>query len=405
MYKEGSIEWWNLVVDLGVLEGIIENFAISNNCASVLTTVDGTPVTRTCNFTDFCKTMRTINGGQGCRKSDAEGGRRAIASGDVKIYRCHSGLLDMAAPIVLSEDKVVGILLMGQVKLREYNRSEVKNLADRFWDVPPETKDYLIDRFLEIPVVDEEQLRRSAELLKLVATHIISICEKHLYERQFLEKDISIMKKRVNKEALDRNLKQAQIRTLQSKLNPHFIFNTLNIISHLAMFEGAWQTQEITVKFAEYLRYVLGKQKRGNFVALNDELNCVSRFLDICKFRFGERFSFEIDAEPSTLQAFVPFMLLQPVVENAIVHGVEPSIEPVHVSIKSLIKGDFLKLTVKDNGVGCDVENLKKGIGLNNLEEKLRLYFKEKGRVNFKSTPGEGAEVRITMPIVREEEK
>ncbi|MBO8154524.1 PocR ligand-binding domain-containing protein [Thermovirga sp.] len=405
MYREGTLEWWKYVVDVDALEGIVENFAVSNNYAAILTTPEGTPVTKPCNFSNFCKIIRSIDGGERCRKSDAEGGRKAITSGDVKIYTCHAGLIDMAVPIMLSEDKTVGILLMGQVKLREYTRKEVQELADRFWHFDYKERERLIESFLKIPVVDEEQLRRSAMLLKLVASHIVTICEKHLSERKFLEKGITIMKRKVNKEALERNLKQAQVRSLQNKLNPHFIFNTLNVISRLAMFEGAKQTQELTIKFAEYLRYVLGKQKRGNFVMLKDELDCAKCFLDIYKSRFGERLSFEIDAEPETLNVFVPFMLLQPVVENAVVHGVEPSVRPACVAIKSCIKGDYLYLTVKDDGVGCDTEKLKKGLGLSNLEEKVRLYFREKANIAFKSSPNEGTEVQIVIPIVREGER
>jgi ligand-binding sensor protein len=403
MYREGTLEWWKHVVDVDALEGIVENFAVSNNYAAILTTPEGIPVTKPCNFSNFCEIIRSIDGGESCRRSDAEGGRKAITSGDVKIYRCHAGLIDMAVPIMLSEDKTVGILLMGQVKLREYTRKEVQELADRFWSFDQREKERLIDNFLKIPMVDEEQLRRSAMLLKLVASHIVTICEKHLSERKFLEKGIAIMKRKVNKEALERNLKQAQVRSLQNKLNPHFIFNTLNVISRLAMFEGAKQTQELTIKFAEYLRYVLGKQKRGNFVMLKDELDCVRCFLDIYKSRFGDRLSFEIDAEPESLDVFVPFMLLQPVVENAVVHGVEPSVRPAWVTVKSYIKGDYLYLTVKDDGVGCETETLKKGIGLSNLEEKVRLYFRERGSIDFKSSPEEGTEVQIVIPIVKEE--
>jgi len=266
------VDWWRRVVDVGVLQDIIDRFACSQSFAAILTTLNGESVTAPSNFSEFCKRVRAIPEGRDrCWKSDARGGKMALDSGDVKIYRCHCGLIDMAVPISLADGRVIGILLMGQVHLSSYDRDDVLEMARFHWDfLPEEEMDEFVDLFLRIPVVDEEEIHRSASLLKLVASHIVNLCERYITEKSFWERGMVRMRKMVDRELLEKSLKAAQLRSLQRQLNPHFIFNTLNVIYRLAMLEGATQTRDLTLKFSEYLRYVLGKQRRSNLVSLSE---------------------------------------------------------------------------------------------------------------------------------------
>lgn len=398
----GSLEWWQQVVDIDMLQEIIDRFATSLQCGAVLTTTEGEPVTQPSNFTAFCRKVRlTREGRMRCFRSDAEGGRKGLEMGNFHIYRCHTGLIDMAIPLIV-EGRLVGILLLGQVKVRHYSRDEAEELARTRWDFSTDPED-LIERFLQVPVVDEEQINSGGALLRLVASHVVTLCERRLTERRLLQKGIALMKEQMDRESLERNFKLSQARNLHRQLNPHFVFNTLNAISRLAMFEGATQTQKLTIQLAEYLRYVLRKQSQEELVPLSQELECIGHFLEIYQVRFGDRLTFSVEASPEALKVRLPFMVLQPLVENAVVHGIEPSLGPGDIAVCCRVDGDRLHVRIVDNGVGCDGAHLQSGLGIANVRERLELHFGDAVSLDIDSLPGEGTAVNVTLPVCVED--
>ncbi|MDD4365320.1 MAG: PocR ligand-binding domain-containing protein [Synergistales bacterium] len=397
----GSLEWWQQVVDIEMLQEIIDRFAASLQCGAVLTTMEGEPVTRPSNFTSFCRKVReTREGRTRCFRSDAEGGRKGLEVGNLQIYHCHTGLIDMAIPLIV-EGRLVGILLLGQVKVRNYSRDEAEELARTLWDFSPDP-DGLVERFLQVPVVDEERINSGGSLLRLVASHVVTLCERRLTERRLLQKGIALMKEQMDRESLERNLKQNQLRNLHRQLNPHFVFNTLNTISRLAMFEGASQTRQLTIQLAEYLRYVLRKQSQEELVPLAQELECIGHFLEIYKVRFGERLSFSIEATAEAGRVRVPFMVLQPLVENAVVHGIEPSLDSGVLEVSCRLDEGYLVVRIADNGVGCDMDHLQAGLGIANVRERLQLHFGDDIVVAIKSAAGRGTTVEVRLPVAEE---
>ncbi len=404
----GTLEWWQTVVDIEMLQEIIDKFAVSLGCGAILTTVDGVPVTQHSNFTSFCQKVRLFPEGRyRCRQCDAKNGAEVMDLTHPKIYSCHSGLVDMAIPLIV-EGRVSGILLMGQVKLQDYSVEEIKELAATRWDFVKDKAmlEEMEKDFMQIPVANKDRIQNGARLLQLVASHVVSLCERRLAERRLLEKGLELMKEQRDREALERTLKLSQIKSLQKQLNPHFMFNTLNTIGRLAMFEEAEQTQELIFKFSEYLRYVLRKQNTADLVALERELECVERYLSIFKARFGERLEYEIEVEDRALSVNVPFMFLQPVVENAILHGLEPKAENGRIRVEGKVEGRTLNLSVSDNGLGCEVSEGElpgEGLGLNNVLERLRLHFGgDCCSLEVKSVPGEGTTVVIHLPVSEE---
>ena len=393
----GSLQWWREVVDLDVLQEIIDSFAKSLQCGAVLTTLEGVPITQPSNFTSFCRTMRTYEQGrQECRNCDAQAGRASLDMGRFRVYRCVHGLIDMASPVVV-EGRRSAVLLLGQIKLRDYSRAEVEKIARTHWGFVDDTDD-VIQKFMAVPVVDQETVNSGGALLRIVAANVVNLCERRLTERRLLEKSLALMREQRDKEALERNLKYSQVKSLQRQLNPHFMFNTLNTISRLAMFEDAPQTQELTLKFAEYLRYVLRKQTRDEMVPLGQELDCIAHYLAIFKVRFGDRLTYEISATPEAKALRIPFMLLQPIVENAILHGLEPSPEPGHIRVEAQVLGCVLVMTVDDNGVGCDLDQVRSGLGTANVQERLHLYFGGAASIQLESKVSQGTHVRIRVP-------
>lgn len=395
----GSFEWWKQITEMSNLQEIQDRLAKKMRVGAIITTLDGTPVTRPSQFSKFCQAMRELpSSREVCFASDSTGGKRAGRAGRVVLYRCPHGLLDMASPIIL--DKVqVGVLLCGQVRLNDYTEQQLNDIIDNYWghikksDIP--RLKYL---FTKTERVDRRIIRMAMELLHLLTSQIVAQCERQLLERQSLQREIAIAQIKNRKERLERTLKQTQLKSLESQLNPHFMFNTLNVISRLALFEGAEKTQSLIIQFAGYLRYVLQQQARDDKVSLKMEIECIERYLAIYKIRLGDRLEYRMDINPKTESLFVPFMLLQPLVENAILHGIEPLPEGGTVSISSTLQNNQLILKIEDNGVGFEGNNSVFGIGLKNVIQRIQLYYGKQGNIDIETKQKKGCCIIISIP-------
>jgi len=398
MASYGSYEWWTEIIELNTLKNLVDRFAAAMNVGAVIATTDGTALTIPSNFCAFCRRLRSHPEGKcGCEKSDAWGGEHALDVDGPLVYRCHCGLIDMASPLII-EGRFVGTLLCGQVLLRPYTEEEVRKELVPLWPCSANEVDDWVRDFLSLPIVDETTLLNAMNLLNVMASHIVELCERHLIESKLLHKTMELVKAQRDKEVLERSLKMAQLKALQNQLNPHFMFNTLNIMSRLAMFEGAPQTQELTIQFAEYLRYILRRQSSDELVYLSSELECLKQYLAIQKVRFSDRFSYVLDVESAALSCKIPFLILQPLIENAVVHGIEPSLRPGVVLVKGRVRAEKLEINVEDNGVGCCLKKIKEGVGISHVKERLKLHYGSDASFDIWSEPNVGTKVSICMP-------
>lgn len=170
--------------------------------------------------------------------------------------------------------------------------------------------------------------------------------------------------------------KQAELEFLQMQINPHFLYNALDTISWMALAKGNMDVSEMTIALAELLRATI---KKESFITLREEMNTVKDYLLIQQERFGDKISAEYFVEEDAYSCMVPNFILQPVIENAIIHGLEPKIEKGKLSINISIQDEFLTFLVEDNGVGmdeteildlykkCRENNTKQSIGLKNV--------------------------------------
>ncbi len=202
-----------------------------------------------------------------------------------------------------------------------------------------------------------------------------------------------------------RLLLEARLDALQRQINPHFLFNTLNSIASLVRSKPELARQ-MTVKLANILRALL--KDHGSYVPLRDELKFTDDYLDIEVVRFGpEKLRVEKEIDPRTLEVLVPSILLQPLIENSIKHGLEPRIGGGTVTVRSRIVGDKMLLEVADDGVGIDNGSSSvrrpssgSGIGIKNVQERLEVLYGEGARFNVVSNPGRGTVVSIEIPAV-----
>ena len=197
---------------------------------------------------------------------------------------------------------------------------------------------------------------------------------------------------------LEKQLAQAKLQALQMQLNPHFLFNTLHSISSL-MHQDTEAADRMMVRLSDLLRAALESSDTQE-VALRDELELLQRYLDIEQIRFGNRLSVQMDIAPETLDTRVPNLILQPLVENAIRHGIEPHTKPGRIELRARRAAGTLTLEVCDNGAGLRKNGpTGEGVGLSNTRARLRTLYGEAHRFELDDAPGGGLRVRLTLPF------
>ena len=196
-----------------------------------------------------------------------------------------------------------------------------------------------------------------------------------------------------------RLLTEARFDALQRQINPHFLFNTLNSIASLIRSKPEL-ARTMIVKLANILRVLL--KDREAFVPFSDELAFTDDYLDIEVVRFGEKLRVVKEIAEDTLDVVVPSMLLQPLIENSIKHGISSKIDGGTVTIRTALSNGRLSVEVEDDGVGIpEVELagiLNKGIGVSNVKERLKVLYNQDYRMLIDSQPGRGTRIEIEVP-------
>ena len=202
----------------------------------------------------------------------------------------------------------------------------------------------------------------------------------------------------------ERLLLQARMEALQSQINPHFLFNTLNSIASLVRFDPD-MARVLIVKLASILRRL--QRKSDAFVQLRDEMEFINDYLDIEVVRFGrDKLRVMKDLDPATLDMIVPTMVLQPLVENSIKHGLAPRIEGGSITLRSRLSDGFLVMEVQDDGVGVAlagdsaVVEPGTGIGMSNVAERLKLLYGDAATMTISSAEGKGTLVVLRVPVL-----
>jgi len=206
----------------------------------------------------------------------------------------------------------------------------------------------------------------------------------------------------MNLERHQQLLLKARMDALSSQINPHFLFNTLNTVSALIRFDPD-SARGVVLKLSNILRRLL--RKHETFVPLHEELQFIDDYLDIEVARFG-RDNLEIvkELEEETLEAFVPSMLLQPIVENCLKHGLAPKLGGGKIQLRTATRDGRLHIEIEDNGVGISEEKMPhvyvEGIGLSNVRERLHVLYGADFHLDIQSRPGDGTVIRIDVPAL-----
>ena len=271
-------------------------------------------------------------------------------------------------------------------------RSYAELLTDAKWEIP-DLKD---QKYEEL-----NSLARAFDKMK----HSIRKFIEELNEKAEIENNYHI--EQLKSTEKDKLIKETQLSALQSQMDPHFLFNTLNTISRMAMFEYADQTVKLIEATSKILRYNL--DCKDKMVKLKEEIRMIKAYVIIQETRFQDQMSFRFDIDKDLDDIKIPPMLIQPIVENAIIHGLREKDKGGIININIKKQNSFIFISIKDNGDGIDNEkinillsdtkNESTGLGVFNVMKRLELYFNRDDLFKIKSQRGEGTEIIIFIPI------
>ncbi|MFF8555896.1 sensor histidine kinase [Streptomyces sp. NPDC015501] len=210
---------------------------------------------------------------------------------------------------------------------------------------------------------------------------------------------------------LDRSrtqLIEAEIKALRAQISPHFIFNSLAAIASFVRTDPE-QARELLLEFADFTRYSF--RRHGEFTTLADELHSIDQYLALVRARFGERLAVTLQVAPEVLPVALPFLCLQPLVENAVKHGLEGAVTRSRITISALDAGSEAEVVIEDDGTGMDPERLRRilrgeggasaGIGLLNVDQRLRQVYGDDYGLVIETGVGAGMKITLRLPKYR----
>ncbi|MDO4288468.1 MAG: PocR ligand-binding domain-containing protein [Eubacterium sp.] len=404
------------IIDVDVLQKIQDSFSDATGFATITVDYKGNPITKYSNFSGYCTKVREDNRClECCYRSDAHGGIESARSGKPSIYICHGGLVDLAVPIMV-KGNYLGAIMSGQVRIDEEGMKNlplgsVSELTDFSNNENSEELEELYDKTL---VTSLKQVHAAADLLYTIANYLVEKQMIHIMQEELHNKNLELMEEVKLRSEVEAALKEADLKALQAQINPHFLFNVLNTIGRLALLENAEKTQEMIYAFSDMMRYTL-KKENSNIVSLKEEIEHVKNYLSIQKMRLGDRLEYHIHLEEDAEETMCPFMTVQPFVENAINHAIEPNVAGGKITITAEMQNELTMIHIIDDGKGIKRELIDRildgtyesspetgdkntGIGINNANKRLQYYYGAEYGVAIESDLGHGTDVLIKIP-------
>ncbi len=311
------------------------------------------------------------------------------------LYTCHAGLIMLTVPLFCGGE-LLGSLAVGEIRIKDSqgDRSEmIRKLSDINLD-----KNILLQYYDEIPMKQENDIMSLGQILCTISTCFLSlgvaITERHKIE-------------------MEKALIESELKALNSQINPHFLFNTLNAIQMISYLEDADQTSKIINALAKLLRSKLDPST--HFITIREELEIIQNLVYIQQTRFADKFQVSISIPEEMLDLQIPIFSLQPLVENAFVHGLEPLEGVGKLGLRGYIWHNDVYILIKDNGCGIDEDRLAninealnnqqneniKGIALENINHRCRTYFGDDYGIKVDSKKNEGTEICLCIPVMK----
>ncbi|MDH7576958.1 MAG: PocR ligand-binding domain-containing protein [Bacillota bacterium] len=342
---------------------------------------------------NFCRLIRNHPVGyQRCRET----ARRCVYLDPNRhhLFPCHAGLYVLAVPLQ-GERGPIGALATGEIRISD-GTVDTDKVLQKVADLGL-NRERLSRYYEEVPVKKSEEILLLGETL-----YAISNCFIRLGSAQA----------KIKQAEIEKTLLESELRALSSQINPHFLFNALNTIQMFSYLEGARRTPDIINALSNLLRARLNVNNL--LTSLKEELEVINNFLFIQRTRFEDRLQVVLDIPDDLLDARVPALSLQPLVENALTHGLEPYEGIGHLELQAEVQGQDLIFHVRDNGVGMTPGELAKitgrlnrkeisgeagEIGIANIHKRCLVLFGERYGISIKSEKNRGTEVTLRIPF------
>lgn len=340
---------------------------------------------------DFCTYVCQENKGQVCPDYKC----RLNSSGQNR-FVCHYGLENILFPIIF-QGEILGYIVGVQSYLEEneYQKHmiEVQSLKK---DISPE---FIAKSILSLKTVESNKVKIHEQLCGHIAKNIaLDLSESISHE------DSDAIRLSIEKEMLEKKIIDLEGKNMALTINPHFLFNTLNCIARIAYFENS-QTEELIYCLSDLLRYNL--KQNNQLHTIGAEIDNIKKYLFIQKVRFKNRLVYDCII-PENINAYrIPNMVIQPLVENAVIHGITPKRDGGKISIYAEEYKNEIVISIIDNGNGFpkdvlqDIQKFenKSGLGFGNTNKRLKRYYGEQYGLKIVKSDYSGSTVTITIPI------
>ncbi|BBH20625.1 hypothetical protein Back11_19700 [Paenibacillus baekrokdamisoli] len=343
----------------------------------------------------FCRLVQSVpEGERRCLRSDGRVTSYSITKEKSVICRCHAGLYDSAVPIHFRQHGM-GAFITGQVLLESPTEESIADILERVADLGLD-RDKLRDALQDVPIITEEKLKATTEFMSLLVEYIVKSLEEADSKRKEMEWRIL--------------LRETEMKVIQAKLHPHFLFNILNLISGKALLENATTTYTTVNHLSKLLRYIVKSYRP--LVTIDEELAQLDAYMQLQLLRFEDRLSFTVDVQDEALKAaLLPSLTLQILIENAIKHGIEPKEGPCSVRIGLYQQNGLGVIEIEDDGIGVDADTLrelkdgdgeytKRNSGIAMIRKRLDYYFEGDFELRIRSETGMGTAITIVFPIL-----
>lgn len=387
-------------LDVEVIGVLLSKLSEALGLSLAILDAAGEFIIKTDNYPRFCSLLSGASGGAHCRRHIRKAIKEITNIGKPHLFLCCNEIASIIIPI-LSGNAVKGYIKCGQVFLTMPDGGQMTGSLRQVAAAHRLPVEDVLSAATSIRLEPKSRLYAAAEATFAIANCVAEMTSTALRQKELDNSRLSLVKEQMASAKLEKALQEADFKLLQSQINPHFLFNTLNTIAQMAYIEGAEKVAGLVWSLSDLLRFSL--RKTEELIPLHEEIKMLGNYLDIQQSRFGERLQVTIDIEPGTENMAIPCMLLQPLVENAIIHGFELSTAKGLIKVAVCRRGDRLACRIEDNGLGFDSRaagSKKGGIGLSSVRNRLQYYFKDDYAFAIESQPGSGTTVSLAFPAI-----
>ena len=389
------------------IERFQDSFAFATGFGVVFVDLEGNHIGEGSNFSIYCRKINeTKEGAAYCASTNRKAIDIAIKTNKPSIYICHAGLVNIEIPLTY-EGEYIGAVTAGQVLCSDgyiYPKDSVIRTLP--WMESDEAKEF----FRNVKTLTRQQIEATAVSLENIANYIIQMTMYNKLQERLVEEQRRRLQYEKRQIEMEHQLKVAELDALQKQVTPHFIFNVINSISRLISMEKYDSAKNMLDSFSKMLRYSLYDINTN--ITLKQELDYIENYLKIQKNRFGDRLEYEIITDHDLADMSIPYFSLQPLVENAIEHGLLPLEYGGLLKIICKSEDGIARIEIIDDGVGISPEKLREirdilqrgnnyqgtsHVGMRNCYRRLKLMFEDRLSFTIDSSIDTGTKVSISI--------